>query len=259
MKWMKIKSITTSQVSTTVYDLSIDTHHNFVASGVVVHNCYASNVPEWRSPGRNEEVPGYYYFPEQQWSKDHQSLFTAFLDTYHRAMPGHFLRIFALSDYKPNDRNFWIDVLSMCKSHSVKTVVFTKSRECVEVLAPLAARLIISLDNSKRWKFNSPEWVGNRRIVNGYKRKFSNVVTAAMVVDERDIKEVKADFYIAFHGQRKHIGLPKPIQQNDVLEIVGRYKGCTPAHRCFGCPTRCTLNDKAKSPALVPLTIGGGL
>ncbi len=152
-----------------------------------------------------------------------------------------------MSDYKQEHRAFWVQVCRMAKQAGVPTVVFTKTRACVEALAPVAARVVISRDNSARWGFDSPGWVADDAIINAYKAKYGNVVTAAMVVDERDIEEVDADFYIAHHGKMQHLGITKRITQERVVELVGRKSACTPAHRCVGCPTACMVHQKQEA------------
>ncbi len=149
-----------------------------------------------------------------------------------------------MSDFKVEHRAFWVHVCQLAREAGVPTVVFTKMQACVEALSPHVTRMVISRDNSARWDFGSPAWVADDAVIAEYKAQFDNVVTSAMVVDERDIYEVPADFYIAHHGKYSHLNFDKRITQERVIEIVGKKRGCTPAHRCVGCPTACMVRQK---------------
>ena len=215
--------------------------------------CYAANAPDFMKAGRTTN--GIFYRPEQQWDAEHEELFRGFARSFRRIGEGHFLRLFAHSDFKPRHGRFWQRVLEICNEERVETVVFTKTRACVEALAGLATRVLISLDHAKRWGFNSPAWVSDKRIVDGYRQRFPSVRTVALVVDEQDIEAIEADFYLAHHGKMKHLPFDRRLNQKRVVELVGRDRACTPSHRCVGCPTKCTLNPqekKADVPAMAP-------
>jgi len=153
-----------------------------------------------------------------------------------------------VSNFKVEHRAFWVHVCLLAKEAGVKTVVFTKTQECVEALSPHVHRMVVSRDNSARWQFGSPEWVSDERVIREYKAQFPNVVTAALVVDERDIEELgDADFFIAHHGKMKHLSFDKRLTQEQVVELVGRKNACTPSHRCFGCPTLCKVRQRTEA------------
>ncbi len=215
--------------------------------------CYVSNRPEFLKPARDTE--GIFYDVDT-WCPSHEEAYRAFLKAMKNDHPEHFLRVFAHSDFKSEHKKFWVQICKIAAEENVPTVVFTKMRPAVTALAPHVTRLMISRDNSKRWDFDSPTWVQSDKIIDQYMQKYDNVFRVAMVVDERDIEEVKADWYIAFHGQRKHLPhVPKPISQTDLLDIVGRKRGCTPAHRCIGCPTKCATHMQPES-RFTTLTVG---
>lgn len=216
--------------------------------------CYVANAPPFLKAGR--QTGGIFYRPEDEWCDQHREQFTRFLEGHRALARGHFLRLFAHSDYKPAYRAFWREVLDMCRGVGVPTVVFTKTIEAVNDLAPLATRLMISRDNDARWGFDSPKWIRDDTLIAKMMARHPSVRRVAMVVDEQDVAEVKADFYIAYHGKRSHLDIPKPISQTDLLELVGRKHGCSPSHRCYGCPTRCTIGDQAPADKLIQLTVG---
>jgi hypothetical protein len=137
-------------------------------------------------------------------------------------------------------------VADICREEGVATVAFTKTEACIEALAPRVNRLLISRDNSARWGFNSPAWIANDRTVNAYMRRYPNVFRVGMVVDEQDVQEVAADFYIAHHGKMKHLPFNRQISQSKLVDLVGKHNACTPAHRCLGCPTKCTLDRPSR-------------
>jgi L-rhamnose mutarotase len=202
--------------------------------------CYSKNAPAFMKAGRATD--GVFYDPHTQWDAEHKSLFAGFLRQHKKVLPGFFLRIFAHSDYKVEHRTFWTEVLTLAAEAGVRTVIFTKTRECVDHLAPHATRILISRDNSNRWGFDSPEWVSSNQIVDQYMATYPNVFRVGMVVDEQDVQEVEADFYIAHHGSRVGLTITKPLTQEALIDIVGRKHACTPTGRCIGCTARCTIS-----------------
>ncbi len=201
-------------------------------------HCYAANFPSFFN------IQDTYYEPHTQWDESHVQLFRAFLAAFKEVGGNHFLRLFAMSDFKKEHHAFWVHVCELAREAGVPPVVFTKTRACVEALAVHVTRMVISRDNSARWDFGSPAWVADDTVIAEYKLRYPSVVTSAMVVDERDIEEVEADFYIAHHGKYSHLNFDRRITQERVIEIVGKKRGCTPAHRCVGCPTACMVHQK---------------